>query len=117
MHVGQKQLQLAMLPEYFSSLDYFAQRRYLEKLKIDRETLPDPYAIAEDLWTDNVSSWVNFEFGDLYTYLIDSTGQVTKEKLRAFKSLKACNYFSVVTCKQYFTTRVNPESLQSSQLK
>ena len=52
----------------FSLLDYSAQRRYLEKLKIDgdRETLPDPHAIAEDLWTDNVSSWPNFEFGDLY---------------------------------------------------
>lgn len=97
MRVGQKSvlipLQQAMLSEYFSSLDYSAQRRYLEKLRIDGETLPDPYAISEDLWTDDVSSWPNFEFGNLYTYLIDSTGQFTKEKLRAFKSLEAYNYF------------------------
>ena len=32
-----KQLQRAMSSEYFSSLDYSAQRRYLEKPKIDGE--------------------------------------------------------------------------------
>ena len=56
-----------MSSEYFSSLNYSAQRKYLGKLKIDRETLPDPYAIAEDLRTDDMSSRPNFEFWGFYT--------------------------------------------------
>ena len=74
VRAGQKNflipLQLAMSYEYLSSLDYSAQKRYLEKLKIDKETLPDPYAIAENLWKDDVSFWPNFEFGGFFTLLL-----------------------------------------------
>ena len=55
VRVGQRSLPetiavvLALSSEYFSSFDLSAQRRYLEKLKIDGETLPDPYAIDENL--------------------------------------------------------------------
>ena len=44
----------------------------MKKLTIDEEMLPDLYAIAEDLWPENVSSLPNFEFGDLYIYLMDT---------------------------------------------
>ena len=37
--------------------------------------------------------WPNLESGALYTYLTDSMGLFTKEKLRAYKSLEAYNYF------------------------
>ena len=40
----------------------------MEKLKVDGETLPDPYSITEDLWLDDVTKWPSVEFGDLYTY-------------------------------------------------
>ena len=82
-----------MIPGYFSSLDYNSQRRYAEKLNIDGERLPDPYRIDQDQWSEDVSNWPNLEFGDLYTYLIDSVGQFTKETLKAYKSLEAYNYF------------------------
>ena len=32
-------------------------------------------------------------FGDIYTYLINTEGCYTKEKLKAFRSLEAYNYF------------------------
>ena len=83
----------AMLSQYFYSLDYTARKRYLEKLKVDGETLPDPYGITEDLWLDDVTKWPSVEFGDLYTYLIDTKGPFTKEKLKAYKSLEAYSYF------------------------
>ena len=37
--------------------------------------------------------WPNLEIGDIYTYLIDTKGSFTKDKLKAYKSLQACNYF------------------------
>ena len=59
--------------------------------EVDGEELPN---IAENQWLDDVSRWpTNLEFDDLYTYLIDSMGQFTREKLKAFKSLEAYNYF------------------------
>ena len=82
-----------MSSDYFSTLDYSTRTRYLEKLNIDGETLPDPYGITDDQWLDDVSKWPTLEFGDVYTYLIDSVGNFTKEKLKAYKSLEAYNYF------------------------
>lgn len=75
--------------EYFTSLDYLSQRRYVEKLK----NLPDPYGIPEALWLDDVTKWPSIEFGDIYMYLIDSKGPYTKENLKAYKSLESYNYF------------------------
>jgi len=52
---GKKHLHFtnAMTLEHFNSLDYLAQRRYIEKLMIDGKVLPDPYSVTEDWWTDN----------------------------------------------------------------
>ena len=91
--LGSISIQMWMSSDYFSSLDYSTRTRYLEKLYIDGETLPDPYNITDDQWLDDVSKWPTVEFGDVYTYLIDSVGNFTKEKLKAYKSLEAYNYF------------------------
>ena len=40
-------------------MDYLAQKRYLEKLVIEGVTLPDPYGIAEQLWIDDMSIWLD----------------------------------------------------------
>jgi len=34
------------------------------------------------------------EFGQIYTYLVDTPGPFTREKLRAYKSLEAYNNFT-----------------------
>lgn len=82
-----------MTSEHFKSLDYLAQRRYIEKLTIDGDVLPDPYSIADDLWIDDITKWPDLVYGDLYSYLIETKGPYTKEKLKAHKSLDAYNYF------------------------
>ncbi|XP_065909342.1 uncharacterized protein [Dysidea avara] len=46
-----------MTSEYFKSLDYLAQIRYVEKLTIRDEVLPDPYSIGEESWTDDMTQW------------------------------------------------------------
>ena len=53
----------------------------------------DPYNISIELWIDDVSRWPPIEFPHAYTYLIDTPGEFTREKLKAFKSLQAYNYY------------------------
>ena len=79
--------------DYFNSLDYEAQKRYIAKLTVGEEDLPDPYGIPDGMWLDDTTKWPSLEFGDLYMYLIESKSSYTKENLRAYKSLEAYNYF------------------------
>ena len=53
----------------------------------------DPYNLSVELWIDDVSRWPPIEFPHVYTYLIDTPGEFTREKLKAFKSLQAYNYY------------------------
>jgi len=55
--------------------------------------LPDPYAIAEEEWSNNMSLWPDLHYGDVYNYSIELKGQYTGENLKTFKSLKAFSYF------------------------
>ena len=56
-------------------------------------SLPDPFGIDEGLWSEDVKRWPTMEFGDLYSYLVNTEGTYTKESLKAYKSLEAYNYF------------------------
>ena len=79
--------------DYYSSLDYLAQKRYLEKCRIEGVTLPDPYGVKDENWSEDLSLCPDLQFGDIYTYLIETKGQYTRENLKAYKSLEAYNYF------------------------
>lgn len=79
--------------DYFNSLDYEAQKRYIAKLTVCEEDLPDLYGIPDGMRLDDTTKWPSLEFGDLYMYLIESKGSYMKENLRAYKSLEAYNYF------------------------
>ena len=81
------------MSSYFNLLSYITQKRHLTKLNIDECTLQDPYTIEESLWSEDMSKWPDLQFVDIYTYLVDTEGCYTKEKLKAFKSLEAYNYF------------------------
>jgi len=82
-----------MSSEYFTSLEYLAQWSYLEKLSIDGEVLPDPFSISQDFGVEDMTQWPDLLYGDPYSYLIETKGPYTQEKLRAFKSLYAFNFF------------------------
>ena len=49
--------------------------------------------MPDEDWIDNISWWPPVEFGQIYTYLIDTPGQFTREKMKAYKSLKTFNYY------------------------
>lgn len=83
---------------YLDSLSAPEKRRYCEKLQViynsnDPAALVDPYTIEDEKWKDDVSLWPPVEFGEIYTYLIDTPGQFTREKMKAYKSLDAFNYY------------------------
>ena len=56
--------------------------------------LLDPYRLRSDAWIDDATLWPPLEFPNIYCYLIDTPGEFTREKLKAFKSLEAYNYYS-----------------------
>ena len=75
------------------------KERYIRKLKclncgpgVDK--YEDPYKIKEEFWIDDVSKWPPVEFPALYMYFIESPGGNTREKLKAYKSLEAYNYYA-----------------------
>ena len=82
-----------MESEYQSTLDYEAKKHYKEKLMLESERTPDPYAVQDREWCDDITKWPTVLYGDVYNYLIESKGRYTKESLRAFKSLEAFNFF------------------------
>ena len=65
---------------------------------VQKNTKPDPYEIKEEFWIDNVSKWPSVEFPALYMYFIETPGGYTREKLNAYKSLEAYNYYSRKKC-------------------
>ena len=81
--------------DYVIRLSEGEQKHYERKLKIlyGNEKVVYPYRIPNERWKDNLSLWPPVEFGQIYTYLIDTPGQFTKEKLKAYKSLDAFNYY------------------------
>ena len=66
-----------MTSEYFSSLDYLAQKRYSEKLQVQGVSLPalpDSYVLGDEVWSEDMSLWPDLQYGDVYNYLIESKG-------------------------------------------
>ena len=84
---------------YLDGLPAVERDRYIRKLKClyggpGVEEYKDQYEINEELWIDDVSKWPCVEFPALYMYFIETPGGYTREKLKAYKSLEAYNYYS-----------------------
>ena len=53
----------------------------------------DTYVMEESKWKNDITLWSPVEFGQIYMYLINMPGQFTREKMKAYKSLDAFNYY------------------------
>lgn len=91
---------------YYKTLDAIARERYDAKLLKLRLTC-DPYLMGKNHFelTDDVQSWPEIQYPDIYNYLIDYPSQFTKERLKAYKSLDSYKYVTAglvsnVFCKQ-----------------
>ena len=110
------------ISEYFSSLDFTARKRNLEKLKIDGRELDDPFGIDGDQWSEDLTQWADLEVGDLYTYLIDMYQRKT-EGIIIFKRLQLlsqwiCTYslpFCYTDEWSILKARVNPRQHSPDQ--
>ena len=83
---------------YINTLPAAEKRRYQLKLEVlyntnDSDITTDPYQIDHDEWNDDITLWPPVEFGEIYTYLIDTPGPFTREKMKAYKSLEAFKYY------------------------
>jgi len=52
---------LQQYSDYVGQLDHVAQQQYMDKLKVcecqQLDAVPDPYALAKDLWNSDPSTW------------------------------------------------------------
>ena len=91
-----------MTSSYCDSLKGSGKEWYERKLRClfseaSKENQPlkslDPYQLNAEAWIDDPSLWPEVEFPQIYMYLIDTPGEFTREKLKAYKSLEAYNYY------------------------
>ena len=82
---------------YKQGLSAADKARYEDKLKIvyadSGVDILDPFEIPQESWIDNIHLWPPVEYGQLFNYLIDTPGPFTREKLKAYRSLEAYNYY------------------------
>ena len=80
---------------YFDELESEDDKQhYIRKLTLSNGTiLDDPCGIPEDKWTNDVKILPNLDWPDIYTYLIETPSEFTKESLKAYKALEAYNFF------------------------
>jgi hypothetical protein len=61
--------------EYFEGLEPDGQARYKQKLQLLGLTTDGcPYKYPANSWTDDPTKWPEVEYGDIYSYLIETPG-------------------------------------------
>ena len=78
---------------YFESLNEDDRLAYRKKLLLESgKTLPNPYSLRND-WIQDVDALPEVPWEDETHCLIETPSIYTKEKLKAYKSLEAYDYF------------------------
>ena len=79
--------------KYLDLLNFSARKRYLENLKIRGQVLSDPYSMSETCWCDDMTNWPELLFSDVYTYLINTKGLFTKQKMESLQIIRSLQLF------------------------
>ena len=75
------------LSDYAAKLPPEARKRYVEKLIVKGEGLPDPYQLNSG-WLSDPLHWPDLTFGDIYTYSSDCKSMYTHNN-RAYSDSKS----------------------------
>ena len=78
----------------YQELGRQAKKRYREKLDLIDKRAPNPYAVAGELVENFSDTLPKIEYADIYNYLVTAPSPVTKEELKANKSLQGYNYLT-----------------------
>lgn len=79
--------------DQISHLDSAAFSRYRQKLTLSGYRVPDPYSVPSREWDDRVSLWPPVEYGNIYSYFINTPGMYTVESLKSYKSLDSYSLY------------------------
>ena len=77
--------------DWFLSLDDKSKQRY--KVKINNVQGYDPYQIKKEELSGNISKFPPVTYPDIVNYFLFSLSPLTKEELKAYKSLDSYNQF------------------------
>ena len=92
---------------YAKKLNEEDTKSYYDKLTLQNGTiLPDPFSLTE--WSDDLKYLPDIFSRDVNTYLIDTPSVYTKEKLKAYKSLEAYDYFVCGHVQECLYNEINP---------
>ena len=73
------------------------------------EQLPDPFSL-NDGWLNDITMLPELSCRDVTEYLIDTPSRLTKEAMKAYKSLEAYDYFMCSHVKDCFYHKISPTS-------
>ena len=79
-----------LFSNYCNSLEQTARARYKEKCK---ECGFDPYTLKPSDFVTDWNTLPEVEYPDIANYLVLQTSWITKEQVKAYKSLEAYNFF------------------------
>ena len=104
--------------EYFNGLTPNDKAHYTKKLTLNNdEILPDPYSIKEG-WSDDVGLLLpDVAYPDIYTYLIETPSEFTKDKLKAYKSLEATISLFRETYKRFSYAKLSQKVFNALKVK
>ena len=91
--------------DYFRSLEAPAKRRYVEKLSTVGFSLEDdPYLPKNEVrFSDDMTTWPQIEFGNIFTYFILRPGLYTQEQLLLRKQLDSYNFLQAGYARSVFS--------------
>ena len=79
---------------YINELEESDKPAYEKKLTLNNGLLlPDPYSLDASQWSSEESLLPDITFADITFYLIETPSEFTRDKICAYKSLEAYNFF------------------------
>ena len=82
------------LSTYAEELSIEDRETYAKKLTLNNETLlPDPLNINDNKWSSDITFLPDLSWPDIVNYVINTPSEFTKDKIKAYKSLEAYNFF------------------------
>ena len=80
--------------DYFKNLTNENQERYIKKLTLGNGTLlPDPCTVPVTEWKCDETLLLDISHPDITFYLVETPSEFTRDKVRAYKSLEAYNFY------------------------